>query len=303
VVDTDLDSLETLVAALRHEVEQARFRGADPELVVDPADPPLMIVAKVLAAERTNVPLRLGDACLSLQEDVAEHLFYRGVTALRFWNFTAAQEAFEEAGARTRAPVLQQRLALFRAITALLRRVVLTDPDQAPRHAAEERALALVPGLDALPPAERAHYTAELRRLIELRRALARDPYLQTVHCLLRAQLASSSGDETLGLGWLLRAATLNAARLAPGPYLADLLAQARRRLQHFVGTPASEAASPAAAPASEAASAGAAGAGDSAAVPVAELLAALASQLARVWERDVRGDAAQFGVTLYHEA
>ncbi|HZU05520.1 MAG TPA: hypothetical protein VFB73_06070 [Chloroflexota bacterium] len=298
MVATDL---ETLVAALRREVEQARFHGADPELVVDPADPPLVIVAKALAAERTNVPLRLGDARLSLQEDVAEHLFYRGVTALRSWNFTAAQEAFEEASARTMAPVLQQRLALFRAITALLRRVVLTDPDQTPHHAAEERALALVPALDALSPAERAHYTAELRRLIALRRAVAHDPYLQTVHCLLRAQLASSGGDEILGLGWLLRAATLNAARLAPSPYLADLLARARHRLQHFLGNAADLASPPAAAHSSEAPAEAAAEA--SAAVPVAELLSALASHLSRIWERDVRGDAAQFGVTLYHDA
>ncbi|HZS00956.1 MAG TPA: hypothetical protein VFE37_19715 [Chloroflexota bacterium] len=236
MADADPGRIGEMVARLRREIEQARFAGDDPALSVGDGDPPALIVAKTLAAERLNAPLRVAEAIVPLQEDVAADLFYRGLTALRYWRFAGAQAAFEEAGAKTADAALQQRLALYRAATALVRRIVLSDPEQPPRPLPEERALALVETLDALPAAERAHYAAELRRLVALRQALAGDPYLQTVHCLLRARLALASGDDALGLGWLLRAAALQEARLAPGRYLAELLERARRRLRRFLG-------------------------------------------------------------------
>jgi hypothetical protein len=236
MADTDAGAIRGLVARLRQEIERARFAGDDPAVSVAPGDAPALIVAKTLAAERLNAPLRVDGVVVALQEDVAEDLFYRGLNALRYWRFAGAQAAFEEAGAKTADATLQQRLALYRAATALVRRVVLSDPEQPPRSAPEERALALVDTLDALPVAERAHYAAELRRLIALRQALPTDPYLQTVHCLLRARLALGSGDDAVGLGWLLRAATLRGESLAPNPYLADLLERARRRLRRFLG-------------------------------------------------------------------
>jgi hypothetical protein len=236
MADGDSQWIGDIVARLRREIERARFAGDDPALSVTSGDTPLLIVAKTLAAERLNAPLHVDGAMVALQEDVAADLFYRGLTALRYWRFAGAQAAFEEAGAKTTDATMQQRLALYRAATALVRRIVLTDPEQPLRAAPEERALALVDTLDALPAAERAHYAAELRRLIALRQALPGDPYLQTVHCLLRARLALGSGDDALGLGWLLRAATLQGDALAPSPYLADLLERARRRLRRFLG-------------------------------------------------------------------
>jgi hypothetical protein len=300
--EADLTALPALVERLRREVEQARFGGADPELAIAADDSPATIVAKTLAAERLNAPLRLGGALLPLQEDVAEGLYYRGLTALRYWRFAQAQDLFEQASARTASPVLQQRLALYRAAAALLARIVLAEPGQSPRPLAEERALDLVDTLDALSEAERAHYAAELRRLLALRAQGASDPYLQTVHCLLRARLALGGGDETLGLGWLLRAAALNAERLTPNPYLADLLARARARLRGFLGDAA-------------AASASARGGekhgedtGEATEQPepddvrASELLAALASHLDLALGGDVQGDAARYSVTAYHE-
>ena len=304
MVDRDTATIAALVARLRREVEQARFAGDDPAVVVAATDSPTVIVAKTLAAERLNAPLRLGDALLSLQEDVAEELFYRGVTALRYWRFAAAQAAFEEAGARTAMPALQQRLALFRAATALLRRVVLADPDQPPKPVAEERAVALVDTLDALARAERVHYAAELHRLVALRGALAADPYLQTVHGLLRARLALGAGDDTVGLGWLLRAAVLHADRLAPSPYLADLLARARQRLRRFLGEaspPQNWGGQGGGGDPTSAAGETEGDAGDD--VRAGELLAALAGHLDVLLGRDVQGDAAQFGIALYHES
>jgi hypothetical protein len=308
MAETDADTIAALVARLRRDVEQARFAGDDPVLVVAPTDPPAVIVAKTLAAERLNAPLRLGDHVVPLQEDVAEALFYRAVTALRYWRFAVAQAAFEEAGAKTAAPVLQQRLALYRAAAALLRRMVLADPDQPVKALPEERALGLVDTLDALSEAERAHYRGELERLMALRRALPADPYLQTVHGLLRARLALTAGDDALGLGWLLRAAVLHAGRLEPSPYLADLLARARRRLRRFLGDPDPDPTGQEA-PASVELRGGesppdapdaAPDEGDD--VRAGELLAALASHLDVLLGRDVQGDTAQFGVVLYHE-
>src|SRR5581483_3389680 len=181
--EADAMAVPALVERLRREVEQARFAGADPELAIAPDDAPITIVAKTLAAERLNAPLRLGDALLPLQEDVAEALFYRGVTALRYWRFAQAQDAFEQASARTVSPLLQQRLALYRAAATLLARIVLAEPGQPAKPLPEERVVDLVDGLDALSPDERAHYAAELRRVIALRVAEPDDPYLQTVHC------------------------------------------------------------------------------------------------------------------------
>jgi hypothetical protein len=211
---------------------------------------------------------------------------------------------------------------------------VLAEPGQPPKPLAEERVLDLVDGLDALSPEERAHYAAELSRVIALRAAEADDPYLQTVHCLLRARLAVSGGDDTLGLGWLLRAAQLHDDRLAPSPYLADLLARARARLRRFLGdltpqppslrgkgeqalegkalAPSSvqgEAENPAdrSALAPGTAEAGGveaaeAGEGGSDEVRVSELLAALAGHLDLILGRDVQGDAARYTIAAYHE-
>jgi hypothetical protein len=338
----DGGAIRDLVARLRQEIERARFAGDDPSLTVTPDDAPALVVAKTLAAERLNAPLRVDGAVVALQEDVAEDLFYRGLTALRYWRFAGAQAAFEEAGAKTTDAALQQRLALYRATTALVRRIVLSDPEQPPRAAPEDRALALVDTLDALSPAERAHYAAELRRLIALRQALPSDPYLQTVHCLLRARLALGSGDDALGLGWLLRAATLQDAALAPSPYLADLLERARRRLRRFLGDlpppaplpsegrgepalpgtappearlpsagrgePAPSSPAPPEAPLPPMGEGGWGGRGptppdeESDDVRAAALLEALGNHLDQALGRDVLRDAAQFGIAPYHE-
>lgn len=316
MMDVGAESVAALVERLRQEIERARFAGDDPAVVVAPDDDPALIVAKTLAAERLNAPLRVGGAAVPLQEALAEAAFYRGVTALRYWRFPGAQAAFEEAGAKTSQPVLQQRLALYRAMAALVRRAVLADPDEPARAIPEERALPLVDTLDALTPAERAHYADEIRRLSALRRTLPDDPYWQAVHGLLRARLALTAGDDTLGLGWLLRTARLAPAEPAPSPYLADLLARARARLRRFLGDapPPEEAAaaaaepppsgeSPAAPPADpEAAPADTPPPETSADVRAGELLAALASHLNAALGRDLQADAARFGVTPYHE-
>ncbi|HLH23264.1 MAG TPA: hypothetical protein VK066_12130 [Chloroflexota bacterium] len=311
MADTDLAGISEIVARLRREIEQARFAGDDPTLSVAPADPPLLIVAKTLAAERLNAGLRVNDAVIALQEDVAEDLFYRGLSALRYWRFAGAQAAFQEAGAKTADAARQQRLTFYRAATALVRRIVLSDPEQPPRAVPEERALGLVDTLDALPTAERAHYAAELRRLIALRQALPGDPYLQTVHCLLRARLALGGGDDTVGLGWLLRAAALQGTGPAPSPYLADLLERARRRLRRFLGE--ADGAPPDLPKAGKEGDApGGASAPDGAAperaeetsddVRAAALLEALGNHLDQALGREVLRDAAQFGIAPYHE-
>jgi hypothetical protein len=286
-MNQDSASLAEHMTRLRREIEQARFGGDDPAVEVAPSDPVFDIVAKTLVAERINAPLRLGGTLLPLQEDVAEALFHRGVSALRYWGFAAALSAFEEAAAKTTMSVLQQRLTLYRAATALVRRVVQTDPDRPLRPAAEERATTLVDSLDALSPAERAHYAAELQRLIALRRAVLHDAYLQTVHGLLRARLAIGSGDETVGLGWLLRVAARESAHVQDNAYLADLLTRARAYLQQLLDEQPRET------PSSTA---------DDDELRASELLAALASQLDRALGYDTQGAAAQFGFAPYHE-
>ncbi|MER3404606.1 MAG: hypothetical protein C4289_05080 [Chloroflexota bacterium] len=224
-------------------------------------------------------------------EDTAEDMGRRALVSLSYGNFGAAQALLEEAAGRTRLPELQQRLTLWRALVDLQRRCVMTEITSPLRGAPEERVLELLGRLDHLPPAERAHYRAEVLRLAELRARAGEDAYLQTIWCLVRARRALAEQEDVLAMAWLYRAYRLNVERLggemASNEYLARLLQQARREVLRAAG---------------ELVSGDDTATNDEEDVPprAHDLYAALAGALTTALGQDVRRDTVLFAITVY---
>ncbi len=279
------------VEALCRAVEQQRFAGSRPVIVLDAALSLEELTARVLAAERVNANLLIGGVPVNPLEDTAEEMGRRALVSLSYGNFGAAQALLEEAAGRTRLPELQQRLTLWRTLVDFQRRCVMTEITSPLRGTPEQRVLELLDQLDHLPRPEREHYRAEVRRLAGLRARAAEDTSLQTIWCLVRARRALAEQEDVLAMAWLYRAYRLNAERLvgeaATNEYLAGLLEQARREVLRAAG----EMVSGGDATTSE---------GEDTPPRAHDLYAALASALTTALGRDVRRDTVLFAITEY---
>lgn len=283
--ERDASSVEEIwerVRVLREALDRQRFSGASPLVEVSPHQALPEIVARVLVAERARAPLAVLGATFHPQEDVAAHLFQRGLTHLQHWDVLAAQGAVEEAAARTSDPALQQRCQLYRLLIALVRKVVTTDVERELNGKAEQQIVEVLPSLDALSPAERDHYAREVRRLLATRERARSDSQWYAAWCLIRARQALAADQHDAALLWLYRAYRRNRERVEPGPYLQGMLEAAHRRLQGLLD--------------------GVAPAEEDQEVRAWDLLAALIAHLDRCLGGDVQRAVAEFNVFPYVE-
>lgn len=228
-----MDKISERVAALRRDVEQQRFAGDDPVVALVPRLTQPEIVARVIAAERTGAALTIGESRYSPSDDLAEAAFLEAVAATRTWRFAAARVHLDTA-ARGHAPLLQQRVALFKALVRHLSALIYVPLGEKLRLGLAEFDEARR-GLDLLPQAESLYYRDELDRLLALREAAAGgDPFLVAGWTLVRAQLAINAGQDEAALVWLLGLAARQGTTFEG--YLADLLARGRHQLLAAIG-------------------------------------------------------------------
>ncbi len=235
----ETDEFWARVEALRQEIARRRFAGESPEIELKPGEPPAEAVVKVIAAERSRVPIRLDGAGLWLTEDLAREYLYRAQTALQFWNFYLAHRYLDEAAALASGEddVFHQRVSLFRLLTNFLRAIVTADPAGPvkidPNRVGEE-----IDRLDKLPAAERDFYRAEVNRLAGLLERRAGDPKLEAAWHFLRARSAFVREEGTGALIPLLRAyrALTGVFRTAPSEFLVRQVELARELIRSWVG-------------------------------------------------------------------
>lgn len=238
------DGIAARIAAARRQIERQRFAGEDPVVDLPPRLGRADLAARVLAAERAGALVALDGERFNPREDLAEAALRDAIDALRSWRFAAARARLQEAGERAHAPVLQQRVALFKSLTRLLAALIYTPLDQQPRGNALAGLDEVLAGLDRLSEDERLHYRDEADRLLNLREAAAGgDPFLAAAWTLIRAELALSGGQDEGALVWLLHLATRTTVGQsdgtgASGAYLSDLLDRARARILALIGHP-----------------------------------------------------------------
>ncbi len=294
-----MEEIAARVAAVRGGVERRRYGGEDPLVEVTPDLPAGEIVARTLGAERAAALLAIGGGRFDPGQDLAEAALWGAVGALRSWSFALARARFDEAGARAHDPVLQQRIALFKALTRFLAAVVYTPLEEKPRGARLDDLDETLGGLDCLPEGERLHYRDEADRLLNLRDAAAGgDAALDAAWTLVRAQLAMAAGQDEAALLWLLRLAArhLPASAGTPGAadaYLADLIARARAQILALIGAPE---------PAAAATGGEARGAGEAKPVHPRDLFNALVARLGAALDRDLARGMDQFALTEWVE-
>lgn len=218
--------------ALIERVEQARFAGATPRVTVPDGASGSEIVAHTLAAERLGVPLLLDGAAYQLHEDRAWEALRSAQAALGRWSFGQAEAQLDRATNMADDPTLQQRLAVWKALAALNRRLVRVHPDEKLRGDPGSQIVEMLETADQLPAAERAHYRAECARLLALHRAAGEQPdsLERALWYIVRARLALPGDDPLNGLAWCLRLSREFRHRL-PLPddeYLSDLLQKSR---------------------------------------------------------------------------
>lgn len=235
----ETDEFWARVEALRQEVARRRFAGESPEIQLRADDPPAAAVAKVIAAERSRVPLRLDGAELWLTEDLAREYFFRAQTALQFWNFYLAHRYLDEAAALSRDDLLHQRVGLFRLLTNFVRSIVMADPDAPKAPIDPDRTAEEIGRFDRLPAAERDFYRAEVRRLAGVITRRAEDPTLEAAWHFLRARSAFVREEGTGALIPLLRAYRVLVGRpgaAPPSEFLVRQVELARELIRFWVG-------------------------------------------------------------------
>jgi hypothetical protein len=231
----ETDGFWARVEALRQEVARRRFAGESPELYLGSGESLVEAVARVIAAERSRVPLRVDSVELWLTEDLAREYFYRAQTALQFWNFYLAHRYLDEAAALSRDDLLHQRVSLFRLLTNFVRAVVTADP-AAPARVDPNRVLEEVDRLDKLPAGERDFYKAEVGRLAALCARRTEEPKLEAAWHFLRARSAFVREEAAGALIPLLRAYRALAGSLKPSEFLVRQVELAQGLIRFWVG-------------------------------------------------------------------
>lgn len=240
-----VEDIAARIEQVRRQIERQRYAGEDPVVQLSPRLGKAGAVARILAAERAGALLQLDGTRFNPSEDLAAGASRAALGALRGWSFAAARIHLDEAGERARDPALQQRVALFKALTRLLAALIHTPLDEKPRGGALDDLDDVLAGLDHLSEAERLHYRDEADRLLNLRDAAASgDAFLTAAWTLVRAQLAMRAGQDEAAVVWLLHLAARalpaagagNTADAAGDVYLDELLRQARARLLTLVG-------------------------------------------------------------------
>lgn len=292
------DGIAARIAAARRQIERQRFAGEDPVVDLPPRLGRADLAARVLAAERAGALVALDGERFNPREDLAEAALRDAIDALRSWRFAAARARLAEASERAHAPVLQQRVALFKALTRLLAALIYTPLDEKPRGGTLAGLDEVLAGLDHLSENERLHYRDEADRLLNLRESAAGgDPFLTAAWTLIRAQLALSGGQDEGALVWLLRlAAQTGAGQTAAGAnaaYLSDLLQRARTHILTLIGDTGAAAAAAEATPAP---------AGDTAIQP-RDLANALVAHLSATFGRDLARGTELFALNEYIDA
>lgn len=198
-------ALVEAIGAERERIRRDRFQGKDPRLAGPTGKTAALTVASVCAADREGALVRAGGETLNPSEDRAEEAVQAAIDALAGWNFDALRRELSTAARLARDPARQQRVSVHRALGAHLRGLLSTAPGDrlGSARAAFER---LLPTLDHLDEAERAHYAAEAQRLLAIWREAATNPALWRRWALLRAQLALRSSADESALAWTLRA-------------------------------------------------------------------------------------------------
>lgn len=231
-----MDEIDGRVAELKRQVERRRFAGGDPVVDLVPRLSQTEVVARVLAAERAGALLAIGDRRLNPAADHADAAMRDAVGALRAWNFAAARARLDEAAGRAHDPVMQQRIALYKALTRYCSALIYVPLAEKLRLGLAELNGVLA-GLDFLTVAERRHYRDEVDRLLTQREAAAAgDPFLNATWTLIRAHLAMNAGQDEAALLWLLGLAAR--ADLPLEGYLTDLIGRARRSILAMIGPP-----------------------------------------------------------------
>ncbi len=234
--------LRQKVEELVRDISSRRYRGEDPEVVIDPQDNALTVVAKVMAAERSAARLRYNGVSVNPVEDLAEDALQRAMHYLQFWNFYAARLFLDEAAIRTIEPGTHQRIALFRLLVDFVAAVVRREPGLRRRELAKQARSTkqAIESLDLLPPDEREHYLQEVDRLRKLWGKAAKEPYPRALWFLVRARRSMDEEEPLLGLAWLIGAYRIltdpEGPLMRPSRHLEDLVEKARGYLAAAMG-------------------------------------------------------------------
>jgi hypothetical protein len=224
------DYIETRVRTLAEGLERARFAGASPRVEVPANASADEVIARTLAAERLGLPLVLGENAYHLHERRAWEGLWAAQDALGRWGFGEAESRLDRASALAVDPALQQRLGLWKLLTALVRRLVRAHPEDDLRGDPARPAVELLDAADRLPEAEREHYQNEVRRLVSAHTTAGEQPdsVERALWYVIRARLTLAADEPLAALAWCVRLGKLQAARLPDDPYLTGLLQKSR---------------------------------------------------------------------------
>jgi hypothetical protein len=232
------DQIEVRVRAIAEGLGRARFAGVTPRVEV-PADATADdVVALTLAAERLGLPLVLGGDAHHLHEGRAWEGLWAAQEALGRWGFGQAEARLDQASALAVDPALQQRLGLWKLLTALVRRLIRAHPDEELRGDPARPALDLLDAADLLPDREREHYRGEVQRLVQTHVAAHQSPDAveRVLWYIIRARQALGADEPLAALAWCVRLGKLQASRLPNDAYLLDLLETSRAYVLLLLG-------------------------------------------------------------------
>ncbi len=194
-------------------IETERYNSKDPLVNITEKDSIDDVIIKLLTAERTGAPLKIGKEILNPAEDLAIRNFDSGVRSLNNWQFKSSNQLFNEAAEKANDRKLQQRINLFKQLTNLLQKVIQVQPEKALKSSQSifDDILTSIAKYDQLDDPEKHFYRQAIDSVYGVICQLNDDDKETKTHQLIARSSISLSNKEYLAAYiWLYKIYLLN---------------------------------------------------------------------------------------------
>ncbi|MBN1327873.1 MAG: hypothetical protein JXA54_00240 [Candidatus Heimdallarchaeota archaeon] len=194
-------------------IESERYNSKDPILQIEGKDSTDDIIIKLLTAERTGAPLKIGKEILNPAEDLAIKYFESGVRSLNTWQFKSSNQFLSDAAEKAYNKTLQQRINLFKQLNNLLHKVIHVTPDNAVKNTQSlfDDIITSISKYDQFDDSEKNFYRQSINSVYHIVCQLSKDDVESKTHQLLaRCSISLSNKEYLAAYIWLFKIYLLN---------------------------------------------------------------------------------------------
>ncbi|HUT80077.1 MAG TPA: hypothetical protein VMZ29_02655 [Candidatus Bathyarchaeia archaeon] len=194
-------------------IESERYNSKDPIIKIEEKDTTEEIIIKLLTAERTGAPLKIGKEILNPAEDLAIKNLESAVRSLNTWQFKPSNQFLNDAAEKAYDKALQQRINLFKQLNNLLQKVIHVSPEKAVKNTQSlfDDILASISKYDQFDDSEKHYYRQSIDSVYGVICQLNDgDVETKTHQLLARCSISLSNKEYLAAYIWLFKIYLLN---------------------------------------------------------------------------------------------